>query len=109
MEGFDKVVNTEFEKFKKDNANRSFNILPIYNPCSAFSDILYQILEIDNAKKPIHRVAEIEVNDLIGDYKVSIKYREKWYPSFGVNAQAIKNAFKEDKNYQINISTVIDN
>ena len=104
----DKTIKEQFEEFKKSNPDKYFEIVGGFGPCGAFSDARYWITELDGENgEPIHKVAGIDVNDLMGDYKIKIEYREKWYPEFKVHAENIADALGKESNYEVIITDFI--
>ena len=108
------IVKGEFEKFQQ--ASSSKNVVmegsPI-GPCGAFSDLRYDIMEAGKDGKPIHKIATVNIEDMMGGYRITISYRQKWYPNFSMHAEnmaaAIRKLEKGYTKYQVIINKKIPN
>ncbi|MBL7159934.1 MAG: hypothetical protein ISS95_00045 [Candidatus Aenigmarchaeota archaeon] len=100
------TIRTELNDFKKNNTEKRFDIVEVpYG--GIYDDVNYEVVELDENNKPKHRVAEINVDDLIGHYKIKIEYRNQWYPKFKVYAEKIADALGKINNCSVTISNVI--
>lgn len=101
------IITTEFEKFQKSNPDKKFTLSGDGAVCGPDSSTSYYIMEFDKqADKPLHLIARISFEDILGPPdELHIGYEHKWYPGFSEYAKNIGDAFKKVNGGKVNIFT----